>query len=110
MIHIKIRQSWNDAEIIVFGHANYAEPGKDIVCSAVSTLFFTLVESIDLLSDSVIHVFEESDSSSVHIGGLYEYSRALVDSFRLGCQEIASKYPDNVSVKEFHSTVKSDKE
>lgn len=32
--------------IICTGHASYAEKGKDIVCSSVSILLYTLVESL----------------------------------------------------------------
>lgn len=34
-------------ELSVAGHANYAEEGKDIVCAAVSILFYSLVASIE---------------------------------------------------------------
>ena len=29
------------------GHANYAEEGKDIVCAAISTLFYTLSNALE---------------------------------------------------------------
>ena len=32
--------------LVVTGHANHDEKGKDIVCSAISTLFYTLAESL----------------------------------------------------------------
>lgn len=103
MIQIKIKQSWNDAEIMVEGHAGYAEIGKDIVCAAISTLYQNLVNSIDQLSDSVVHEFNEPGISRAYIGGLYEYSRAMVDSFRLGCQSVAVMYPENVVITDVQS-------
>ena len=36
--------------ITLRGHANYAEIGKDIVCSAVSVLVQTLVQSVETLT------------------------------------------------------------
>ena len=38
LIEVKIREN----EIIIFGHAGYAEPGKDIVCAGVTALTETL--------------------------------------------------------------------
>lgn len=38
MILVKITDDLNGARVLVTGHANYALKGKDIVCSAVSTL------------------------------------------------------------------------
>lgn len=96
MITVKLKQSWNDADILIEGHAGYAERGKDIVCASMSTLYQNLVNSIDQLSDSIVHEFTEENSTRIHIGGLYEYSRALVDSFKLGCQSLAMTYPNNV--------------
>lgn len=34
-------------ELIIKGHAGYAEAGEDIVCAAISILTYTLVEAID---------------------------------------------------------------
>ena len=33
-------------EVKVEGHANHGEKGEDIVCAAISTLFYTLCEAI----------------------------------------------------------------
>ncbi len=46
---IEIRADPN--RIALYGHANYAEPGKDIVCAAVSALVYTLQESVERLTD-----------------------------------------------------------
>lgn len=43
MIFVQI----NDHKVIVDGHAYYCDYGKDIVCSAVSTLFQTLISVLD---------------------------------------------------------------
>ena len=39
--------SISTTNIKVDGHAGYAEPGKDIICSAVSVLTFNLIKSIE---------------------------------------------------------------
>ena len=43
MIEVRIRPE----RIEIFGHAGYAEPGKDIVCAGVTALTQTLIQSID---------------------------------------------------------------
>lgn len=103
MITVKVKQSWNDADILIEGHAGYAERGKDIVCASMSTLYQSLVNGIDQLSDSIVHEFTEENSTRIHIGGLYEYSRALVDSFKFGCQSLAMAYPNNVEYTDVQS-------
>lgn len=42
MVKIKIKQAEKDCIIEIQGHANYAQKGQDIVCSAISTLYQTL--------------------------------------------------------------------
>ena len=41
----------NEEKITLNGHAGYAEPGKDIVCAAVTALVQTMVHSIKALTD-----------------------------------------------------------
>ena len=45
MINIKFNPS--EYELSISGHANQSKKGKDIVCAAVSILYFTLVESLN---------------------------------------------------------------
>lgn len=51
--------------IDVTGHAEYDEKGKDIVCAAISTLFYTLAESLyaskHMLAEDI--VFSDEDGN-----------------------------------------------
>ena len=49
MIEVRIRPE----RIEIFGHAGYADPGKDIVCAGVTALTQTLIQSIDDLTDDL---------------------------------------------------------
>ena len=49
-----IEVSRHDGGISVKGHAHYAEPGKDIVCAAVSILVQNLIQSIEELTPDKI--------------------------------------------------------
>ena len=46
--------SISSTDITVDGHAGYAEPGKDIICSAVTILTFNLIKSIESLTGDKI--------------------------------------------------------
>lgn len=80
------------------GHAGYDEPGKDIVCSAVSTLIqsFAMVagdyqdkgEALIrrlIIDDALCHI--EVDSSSL---------ASAFDMLKVGLESIADSYPKNV--------------
>ena len=84
MIEVRIRPE----RIEIFGHAGYAEPGKDIVCAAVTALTQTLIQSIDDLTDD-----------EIEYRNLSEQSKTLVDSFFVGICLIAEEFPEYVKVR-----------
>lgn len=43
---IEVKFTPKEYKLEVSGHAGYAEAGKDIICSAVSILFYTLAQSL----------------------------------------------------------------
>ena len=63
MINIKFNP--NAFELDITGHAEHGEKGEDIVCSAISTLFYTLAhalyESREMLSGDL--VFSDEDGN-----------------------------------------------
>ena len=84
--------------INIDGHANYAEPGKDIVCAAVSMLVQTLIQSFEELTSDEIHYDMMPGTVHIQFGDLSERARLLVDSFFVGVSMIAEEYPDNVKI------------
>lgn len=101
MINITFRPE--TLELEVEGHANHAEKGKDIVCSAVSALFYTLgeslVQSLSMLTEPVI--FKENDGH----GYIRCYPKAKYEgnisrtywTILVGLQMIAEQYPESIS-------------
>ena len=64
---IEIRFKPDDMELNVSGHAGQAEKGKDIVCSAVSILFYTLAQAVtdsaELLEEEPVIVIEDGNGT-----------------------------------------------
>lgn len=97
MIEIKVRPT----SITVTGHARAAPEGHDVVCAAVSALFFTLVKSIiDLTDDKdkIEYSFNSGDARLTY-KDLSEKSRTLIDSFFIGCCGIMGIHPEHVTIK-----------
>lgn len=93
-----IEVSRHDSGINIKGHANYAEPGKDIVCAAVSTLVQNLIQSIEELTTDQIKYVMSPGTVDIEFRDLSEHAQLLVNSFFVGIEMIASEYPDNVKV------------
>lgn len=88
----------SDREISLLGHAEYAEPGRDIVCAGVSALVQTLIQSIEELTSDVIKYDMTPGAVHIYFGDLSERARLLVDSFFVGVGMIAGEYPENVKI------------
>ncbi len=94
-----IEISRTDSGIAVLGHAEYAEPGKDIVCAAVSALFQSFVASVEELTDDKIKSVIGANKALIRYNkNLSEQGQLLEDSFFLGVQMIAEAYPQNVRI------------
>lgn len=87
------------AKITVDGHADYAEQGKDIVCSAVSVLTFNLIRSIECLTtDKIKYQADTPGHINIEFENLSEQSKLLIDSFFIGISEVATAYPEYVQI------------
>ena len=100
MIKINItRNKDNITSLLVTGHADYADKGLDIVCSAVSALTQTLIANVDRLHPGLTHISDgraSVDLAEVNNEDIY----LLMDAFVLGLKQIASQYPKNILLKE----------
>ena len=95
---IKIKKT-NDI-ISIRGHAEFAEPGKDIVCSAISTLTYTFIYSVEDLTEDKIEYDISDGIVIINIKDLTEASKLLLSSFLYGCRMVADNFPNNVQVSE----------
>lgn len=79
--------------IHVSGHANTAQKGKDIVCSAVSALTFTLIRG--LVEIAGINLYESVEMGNICIKWqkLNDTGKVLIDTWFLGMCSIAEQYP-----------------
>ena len=85
--------------LCVKGHANYAESGKDIVCSAVSSLCISFANTM-LAAGVEKQCFRMDDGSfymSAAIAENQAYAEGAFDMAVNGLQMIAEQYPNNVT-------------
>jgi uncharacterized protein YsxB (DUF464 family) len=101
MIHITfVPQSF---ELTVDGHAGHGKKGEDIVCAAISTLFYTLGEALYQSEDMMLSplVFEDKDGKGyIKCSPKEEYAGNIVRTYwsiLVGMELVANNYPDNVT-------------
>lgn len=100
MISISVAHYEENCSIVMEGHAGYAEPGKDIICAAVSALYISLINGIDGLSSAVGNEYLHGDSHLYCISGLDRTADILIDSFRQSCRSIAEENREYVRYRD----------
>lgn len=94
--------------VTITGHAGYGEPGKDIVCAAVSVLVQTLAASAKQLTADHMEVEYRAGFARIsYNGNLSEDTHLLMDSFFIGIQMIADTYPQYVRMVQAWKTQKA---
>lgn len=99
---IKIIIKTDEDKIIgynVFGHANFAPKGKDIVCSAVSSITQTALLGLKELLKKDIEFEQDNGLLRVQINNPDKDSNLLLETMFLGLKKIEKIYPKNVLLK-----------
>lgn len=110
MIKVVIKKTKDDIPYFfeVSGHAGYADPGKDIVCSAISVLMFTFANSMEAFTEDHVTVIENTkqniitiDLPSIREGAASKELLTLAKSLYLGITQVNEEYEHKyISVKE----------
>ena len=97
MICVTVVQS-KDKQIRAFqvaGHAGYAESGQDIVCSAVSALTITTINSLDAFTNQTFEIDQDEEDGVITVNFLEDLNHdaeLLMNSLILGLKSIENEY------------------
>ena len=83
----------------VVGHAGYGKVGYDIVCAGISTLTFTLKESLELYTSDCVEFFIADGKVTASWTKLSEKGALLLNSYITGALMLANDYPDYIKVQ-----------
>jgi uncharacterized protein YsxB (DUF464 family) len=85
----------------VKGHAGFGVRGTDVVCASVSILVINTVNSIQKFTSDKCHEKVNARKATIDFeidGEVSSESRLLINSMRLGLDNIAAEYPGNVKI------------
>ena len=98
MIKVNIIKKNNDIEkIIMSGHAEYADYGKDIVCSAASSIAITTVNAILKINEKAITV-KEDDDVVLNVINHDDVTDKLINNMIDLLEELESQYKKNIKI------------
>jgi uncharacterized protein YsxB (DUF464 family) len=86
--------------ISIVGHAGYDIYGKDIVCSAVSSIVTTTINGILMFDNNFISYEQKKDNFKITINVHNEIVDNLVYNMLNLLKEIENDYPNNIKMKE----------
>lgn len=94
MIKISIKEK----QIIIKGHANYDELGKDIVCASVSSMVITTVNAI-LRIDSDAIKYSDDNGVTIDIIKDDEITNKLINNLIDLLEELENQYPKYIEIR-----------
>lgn len=86
-------------KITIDGHAMYDDYGKDIVCSAVSSIVITTVNGILALNVDSIRHKEVEGSVEINVLNEDHTTHILLQNMLNLLKELEKSYPNNIQVK-----------
>ena len=94
-----IRVTINDNSVIIKGHANFNDYGKDIVCSACSSIVTTTVNGILALDKGSLSYLIGKKGMTIEIKNDDQTTQILINNMVRLLKDLAGKYPDNIEIK-----------
>lgn len=85
--------------IKIFGHAMYDDYGKDIVCSAASSIVTTTVNGILSLNKGSLSYMISKQGMDIKISGMDSTTQILIQNMINLLQELENNYSNNIQVK-----------
>ena len=100
MITAKYIINKNKHTLVVLGHANYAEYGKDIVCAGASALVQALIGWVDDSYCQVECISKDNINNEIIVscvGG--KDVEAVFTMAYIGLEQIANSYPNHLQIE-----------
>ena len=99
MIKIKVEHDSDFiSKIVITGHANYDDYGKDIVCAAVSASVLTTINGIIALDNSILEVDNVLDKMTIKVLKNEKISQVLLNSMLSNLKSLVVEYPKNIKI------------
>ena len=100
MIKVKIvKENSNYQKISILGHAMYEDYGKDIVCSAASSIATTTINGILTLDEGSLSYQVNKEGLIIENISTDEITQKLLGNMVNLLEQLEEQYPTNIEVK-----------
>ena len=94
-----VKEDLNYKKITLLGHAMYDDYGKDIVCSACSSIVTTTVNGILALDNEGLSYQLSKKGMTIEVKSVDKTTQVLIDNMISLLKELEENYPENIEVK-----------
>lgn len=84
--------------IVVIGHADYADYGKDIVCASASAIVITSINACLRINKESIKYKEEKDKLTIDIISKDKDVLLIIENMLSMLEELAKTYQKNIKI------------
>ena len=100
MIQVKVeKEHAKYKKVTILGHAMYDDYGKDIVCSAASSIVTTTVNGILALDKGSLSYMVSKKGVSINVKNEDTTTQILIGNMVSLLKELEKNYPANIEVK-----------
>ena len=100
MIQVRIeKENAKYKKIKIIGHAMYDDYGKDIVCSACSSIITTTVNGILSIDNNNISYMVSKKGMTIEVKSEDRTTQLLIKNMIKLLKELSGNYPNNIEVK-----------
>ncbi len=94
---IKINLSKN--KVIISGHANFADYGKDIVCAAVSSIVTTSVNDIYVINREALNYNDDGKTITIEVIKDDDLVYRILNNLQELLINLSEDYPKNIKIE-----------
>ena len=94
MIKVEVKKN----NILILGHANFDEYGKDIVCAAASSIVITSIEAIAKFDINAINIKQTDNKLEIIINKKDDITIKLLENMLNCLKELELKYKKNIKI------------
>ena len=84
--------------IVVIGHADYADYGKDIVCASASAIVITSINACLRINKESIKYKEEKDKLTIDVISKDKDVLLIIENMMSMLEELAKTYQKNIKI------------
>ena len=94
MIKVNIKNN----HIVITGHANFADYGRDIVCASASSIVITSINACLRFNKNSLVYEEDTDKLIIDIKDTSKSIKLIIDNMIFMLEELAQTYKKNIKI------------